>query len=1239
MAKTTNHPPYEIDPWKADTTEPPSGLTFNPEIVETAGKPKQAPVPPEPTEGQLKIEESISRVDRFNNEMNTLREQQEKVLNQVQEGIDETNEKIKQLNDLEEQIKKQVGEYTEETNNYLRQSELLRGELQESKANMEKAVNDASSAISAAEKAQKALKAYQDGEAERLKEAINQAQAGVAKAADVNKQITALKDSLSGEIDKQIAANETIKEIQSDNEALNSKMKDALDKSEQGANDAAKAIAKAQKGMDKAEEVSQQLSGLKDSLSGEIDKQIAVNKAIKEIQSDNEALGSRLDDVLKTSKQGVDDAAKAIEAIENNVEIGASLITVMPGTTRPYWTKDLSVGEEGTKDEYFYSDSFEVGIDGPLVKINPKLEYRLYLEAYGYDGESKITIAFVDKDGKDVSTRVISYEEKNGKKERVVKAGFTQFPLYNEILTPTWKSIDYAIEFLGGVEFVKLGRIRFNAYSKEKKKQCIRNFRIEPLIPTQADVDRAQNEAIGANTKAIEANTKAVKAQDDINKANKEFQSLQKEFNTSQTKLNKTYDAMWDAQGKRNLLQEGIDSAQTKAAEANSKAIKANSLALEQQESINKANKEFQSLQKEFNTSQTKLNKTYDAMWDAQGKRNLLQEGIDSAQTKAIKSLSKLDAGTSLVGYYEPTDEEVQKGNARYDLPEWGEYIAEKRYESSDGYPGLPPGEDFAYGVSSGTGTKSRYLSFRPVIPETTYTLSFWARGSGDLVIYMYGDGQRSYPITSVRQLKINQETMEEERDKNGKRIYDPDKNGNRLTAKGSQWLLGGFNFPEEWTYFSYEVTFLASTRNVRFSTFYWNWRNKSSKGQYISGMTFTPDIPSQAQIDQSQTEAIKANTLALENQKAINDKQDGIAAAHTKAIDSNRKAIRALAKIDLGGSLLAYMPLTDAEIQKGITREYVPAWAANAANVLDGNKLSGTDSARGYVFLGASGGSAKGEEVYAQVSPGTQYLFEIDVFSPVNTSIGFRLNCSNSKIDRPVKKFMWLEKDEYGGYKVTRSTLNNRTLTISSSDTYQNGYRYLVEFKEGVEDIYVEQVTWTNSTSITVKSLSFAPYTPSQAAIDARQDKALEGLKLAQTLQRQMTQKQQEFTTKLYETSTGIVFLKRDEAAGSISHGVGFEMPSYNTTFKIYTRADFYGNLIVLVNYATGLGDGLKAYRVLKNNLTLAINPNANVGSSIVRRAIFQGEDHYKYYNLNIDRGDVENIIVFIEHITWGQA
>ena len=1229
MAKTTNHPPYEIDPWKADTTEPPSGLTFNPEIVETAGKPKQAPVPAEPTEGQLKIEESISRVDRFDNEMKALRDQQEKVLKEVNETIEDTDNKIKQLNELEEQIKKQVGEYTDDTDEYLRQSELLRGELQESKAKMEKAVSDASSAISAAEKAQKALEAYKNGEKARLEEAIREAQSGVAKAADVNKQISSLRDSLSGEIDKQIAANKTIKEIQSDNEALGSKMKDALDKSEKGTNDAAKAIAKAQEGMDKAEEVSQQLSGLKDSLGGEIDKQIAVNKAIKEIQSDNEALGSRLDDVLKTSKQGVDDAAKAIELLDSRIDIGGSLLTIIPGTTKPYWTEGLAYVDDGKNPPYWTYVGNSRSINGPLVKVDSRIEYSVSMGLFGYGGDSIITMALKDENDDFIPVEIAEYVEEDGEKKRKVISNRNNYFLHRKTINFGWEDINYTIRFIEDTKFARLATIYFNDVSSETKKQCIRNFRIDPLIPSQEDVDRAQNQAIEANSKAIEANSTALKQQEAVNKLNSDFRE-------SQTKLNKTYDAMWDAQGKRNLLQEGIDSAQTKAAEANSKAIKANSLALEQQESINKTNKEFQSLQKEFNTSQTKLNKTYDAMWDAQGKRNLLQEGIDSAQTKAIKSLSKLDAGTSLIGYYEPTDEEVQKGNARYDLPEWGEYIAEKRYESSDGYPGLPPGEDFAYGVSSDTGTKSRYLSFRPVIPETTYTLSFWAKGSGDLVIYMYGDGQRSYPITSVRQLKINQETLEEERDKNGKRIYDSDKNGNRLSSKGSQWLLGGFVFPEEWTYFSYEVTFLASTRNVRFSTFYWNWRNKSSKGQYFAGMTFTPDIPSQAQIDQSQTEAIKANTLALENQKAINDKQDGIAAAHTKAIDSNRKAIRALAKIDLGGSLLAYMPLTDEEIEKGLTREHIPAWAAGAANVLDGSQNSGSNSAKGYVFLGGSGGSALGKEVYAQVSPGTQYLFEIDLFAPTNTTVFFFLECSNEKVSKPIKKLMWLEKDEYGGYRVVKTQTDRYSVVISSSDTYENGYRYLVEFEEGVEDIYVEKVSWTSSTSITVKNLSFAPYTPSQAAIDARQNKALKGLELAQTLQTQISEKNAEFAKDIYKTSTGIFHLSRDQASGSISHRAGFVMPSYNTTFKIYARTDFSGNFIVLVNYATGIGDGLRSYLVQESQLTLAKYPNDNVSSDIVKRAIFQGQNYYRYYNLEIPSGDVESIIVFIDHVDW---
>lgn len=1052
MAKTTNHPPYEIDPWKADTTEPPSGLTFNPEIVETAGKPKQASVPAEPTEGQLKIEEAISRQDQFHNDMAALKKEQEAILEQVQESIDETNEKIKQLNNLEEQIKKQVGEYTEETDEKLRQAELLRGELQESKAKMEKAVNDASSAITAAEKAQKALDAYKNGESQRIKDAIVKAQEGVAKAAEVNKQISDLKNSLGGEINKQISSNDTIAKI----------------------------------------------------------------------KADNQALSGKLDDALKTSKQGVDDAAKAIKAIENNVEIGASLITVMPGTTRPYWTKDLSVGEEGTKDEYFYSDSFEVGIDGPLVKINPKLEYRLYLEAYGYDGESKITITFVDKDGEDVSTRVISYEEKNGKKERVVKAGFTQFPLYDEILTPTWKSIDYAIEFLGGVEFVKLGRIRFNAYSEEKKKQCIRNFRIEPLIPTQADVDRAQNEA-----------------------------------------------------------------------------IEANSLALEQQKDINKQNKEFQNLQKDFNTSQTKLNKTYDAMWDAQGKRNLLQEGIDTSQNQAVIATARASLtpalNNSLVPYASPSDEDILKDRAIWTTPHYSikgnaGYVRTEEKPAS-GKPKEVSDIGWAIGTDSGQGTMGYHGPDTPCVPGATYNVEFWGYGSsaGSLIyIELRETGTAQHAVAS-----------------------------GTGDASGSSYIVGGLELKQGWNKYVGTITIKEGIHSVYINNWYWNHpRGKTVAGQLITGLKIDLAVPSVWDV--------------LKNQEAINDKQSGIAAAHTKAIDSNRKAIRALAKIDLGGSLLAYMPLTDAEIQKGITREYVPAWAANAANVLDGNKLSGTDSARGYVFLGASGGSAKGEEVYAQVSPGTQYLFEIDIFSPVNTSVGFRLNCSNSKIDRPVKKFMWLEKDKYGGYKVTRSTLNNRTLTISSSDTYQNGYRYLVEFKEGVEDIYVEQVTWTNSTSITVKSISFAPYTPSQAAIDARQEETLERLKKFDTKQVEVNDKVDGAIDLIHRTAAGVMFMPRETVRASNPHGVAAKMPYRDRYLELYSNTSFKGNVTIVINYSNGNTQVLNEEFNHGYTTESAANYHSNV------KAISDKYNRVKFKRVQLPLGDVNNIYLLMDPTEW---
>lgn len=871
MAKTTNHPPYEIDPWKADAANPPSELPFSPEIVEAVEKPKQEPVSPQPTEGQQKIEESISRVDRFNNEINALREQQEQVLQEVQVGIDETSNKIKHLNELEERIKQQVADYTEDTDRFLREAGQLKGELEEAQGKMDKAITDASSAITAAESAQNALEAYKNGEKARLEEAIKEAQVGVAKADDVNKQIAELKSSLGGEIDKQISANNTIKEI----------------------------------------------------------------------QSNNEALGTRLDDVLETSKKGVEDAAKAIELLNSNIDIGGSLIALVPGTSTPIWAEKLEKAQEVTPDGEEVYVANDVGYQlatEKLVKASDKIEYlvsfwhkssvpgsKMFIQLSSYD-ENGDTCSAVDyrKDKKEKDDGSVYWSKKSNQ-------GYVIKDLEGGV---EWTKHEYVIGLKPGTEFVFFQGLWWNHTSASATAaQYLGGFRIDPLIPSQADVDRAQN-----------------------------------------------------------------------------KAIEANSLALEQQKAINKANEEFKSLQTDFNASQTKLNKTYNAMWDAQGERNLLQEGINK-----------------------------------------------------------------------------------------------------------------------------------------------------------------------------------------------------------------------------SQNEAIKANTLALENQQAINDKQKGIAAAHAKAIDSNRKAIRSLAKIDLGGSLLAYMPLTDKEIENGITREYLPAWAANATNV-----LNGSDTGRGYSFLGSKGGSAKGGEVYAQVSQGTQYLLDIEMSSSESFLPTIFFKTSNSGIKSPIKRYYWTEKNKYGGLETT--TYIDDTDSIALLPTGERT-SIIVDFQDDVEDICVERLEWLYANSITVKRFTFAPYAPPQAAIDAQQNDVMNKLKDALEFEQETTKRLQDFTTKLYDMSAGVIHLLRDEAAVSLAHGVGFTMPSTNRLFEIYARASFHGNFTILVNYAKGLGDGLKTYRVKDSDLA-TVNNTRFIGSSIIKESLFADKpSSCRYEVVKVDVGDVESIVVLIDHDNWKQG
>lgn len=310
--------------------------------------------------------------------------------------------------------------------------------------------------------------------------------------------------------------------------------------------------------------------------------------------------------------------------------------------------------------------------------------------------------------------------------------------------------------------------------------------------------------------------------------------------------------------------------------EAQNEALRAHSEILRQQDEINEAQRVANLAQKNFNDNQTKWNQAVDRSIATQKTVNdNFEKWTDGAttaiqaNTSAIKALGKIDTGESLIAYLTPTDEEVRAGTAKYDVPVWT--TGAHRAFSGQNQP--PEYVKHAFGASSTDSTRTAKTVPVAVRPGTKYILSFWAYGSGDLVIYLYGNGG-GYPILSTRQLKVNQETLRIEKDEGGRRIYDPAKNGNSTNSTGTQWLLNGFK-PDnlyEWTHYKFEVEFTEPTTEVWFNQFYWNWRETSVYGQYLADMQFYPDVPTQADVDEAQNKAIEANTETIKHQIEINN-------------------------------------------------------------------------------------------------------------------------------------------------------------------------------------------------------------------------------------------------------------------------------------------------------------------------------------------------------------------------------
>ena len=617
-------------------------------------------------------------------------------------------------------------------------------------------------------------------------------------------------------------------------------------------------------------------------------------------------------------------ADKAVDWLRNPKEIGASLIAIDPETDKPNWAEHLDpvTAEENPlnlPNAYKTGDNSSKNPREMWVNIDPSTDYVVSMWVKANKPGSQMTYDVRNQDGAHAlqGAREIPGFPSAGDTWRPywIKDVPTEWTQYKKIATPreTSRLFRFAVSYF-----------KHSSGETQDVVQYIADLQIYPLVPSQLDVDQAQNDAIKANQDILRqqeeinaaqatanlaqknfndnqqkwntASSNATKALQDsaalqalLNDAQADINAHQKIFNDNQTKWNaastNATKALADAakaqkdinaeQAKFNTFQTDFNKKQTTWNKASSDATKALQDVAKAQEDINAEQQKFNNFQTDFNKKQTAWNNAVDRSIATQKTVNdnfeKWTDGANTAiqaNTSAIKALGKIDTGESLIAYLTPTDAEVRAGTAKYDVPVW----TTGAHREFSGQNPPPENVKYAYGASSTDITKSPKTVKVAVRPGTKYILSFWAYGSGDLVIYMYGNGG-GYPIRSTRQLKVNQETLQIEKDSGGKRIYDSAKNGNSSSSTGTQWLLNGFA-PDElykWVHYKFEVEFTEPTTEVWFDRFYWNWRKTSVYGQYLAGMQFYPDVPTQADVDEAQNKAIEANTAFAKQQIELN--------------------------------------------------------------------------------------------------------------------------------------------------------------------------------------------------------------------------------------------------------------------------------------------------------------------------------------------------------------------------------
>ena len=406
-----------------------------------------------------------------------------------------------------------INESWQKTEEILAEQEVLRGQMDDSLADMRDAstraqeateragtaITEAEAASAAAESARQTLEEYNTALNQRITTEFNSA---------VGRADTAIEkaDTLAGELAVFKAQHQ-------------SEIADAVGKAEQAVADLATLSPKVDTALDESSAANQKVTDLTPQVSEAADKAGEAFALFIENQDRwNKGVTAALDAQKKVDdnfKKWTDGAAEAIEANKNAIkalnspQMGTSVIPLMPGTKIPAWTVNAdwsATNPTAIKDGDPTWYRFD-GTRGPgsynLVAVDSSLEYDFSVWVHGTTG-SVLYVELRDQDGNHAvkSGTITGYGKDDNKSYKYL--------IENMTLTSGWKKVSTTITLNPGVKFINVSKIYGNHPNGVEGSAYLADMRMVPHVPTQASVDQAQNDAISANTEALKALGKKV---------------------------------------------------------------------------------------------------------------------------------------------------------------------------------------------------------------------------------------------------------------------------------------------------------------------------------------------------------------------------------------------------------------------------------------------------------------------------------------------------------------------------------------------------------------------------------------------------------------------------------------------------------------------------------------------------------------------------------------------------------